>query len=212
MTVDGRTGSDSNHSRWISNESSRRYVHQLRGEHDAVLIGIGTILADDPMLNVRLDNYDGAQPKRIILDGGLSIPRRARVLRERHGGEVIIVTTAHASEAERGELEEAGHRVVVLPGRRRLIDVRQLMEFLAREQIIAVLCEGGRQIQTALLQEGAVDKIVAFVSPKIVGGSLVRSPVEDLGLTSMDQAIQLKRTRWITFDDDICLEGYVRNL
>ncbi len=210
MTLDGRTGTDSNHSRWITNEASRKYVHEIRADHDAVVIGIGTILADDPMLNVRLENYEGNQPKRIIIDGDLSIPRRARVLRTQQAGEVILVTTIHAAENDIKALEEEGHRVVVLPGKRRLIEMKELMAFLARERILSVLAEGGRQIHTAMLRADVVDKIVAFVAPKIIGGSMLRSPVEDLGLSLMDKAIELKQPRWLAFEEDICLEGYVR--
>lgn len=212
MTLDGRTGTDSHHSRWISNESSRRYVHRLRAEHDAILIGIGTVLADDPMLNVRIEGFEGRQPKRIVLDGDLSIPRRARLLRERNGGEVIIMTTVYGPAEARKALEKDGHRVVVLPGRRRLIEMNQLMELLAVDQVISVLCEGGRQVQTALLAAGLVDKIYAFIAPKIVGGRELRSPVEGLGLTTMDQALPLIHSRWLNFDEDICLEGYLREI
>lgn len=212
MTLDGRTGTDSNHSRWITNEASRTYVHEIRADHDAVVIGIGTILADDPMLNVRLDHYEGRQPKRIIIDGDLSIPRRARVLRTKQAGEVILVTTRHAEKRDIEALEEEGHRVVVLPGRRRLIGIAELMEFLAEEKILSVLAEGGRQIHTAMLKADVVDKIVAFVAPKIIGGRMLRSPVEDLGLTMMDKALELKHARWRAFDEDICLEGYLREL
>lgn len=212
MTLDGRTGTDSNHSRWITNEASRKYVHEIRADHDAIVIGIGTILADDPMLNVRLENYEGSQPRRVIIDGDLSIPRRARVLRTKKAGEVILVTTSHAEEDDIQALEDDGHRVVVLPGKRRLISMSELMKYLAGEQILSVLAEGGRQIHTAMLREGVVDKIVAFVAPKIIGGRALRSPVEDLGLTVMDQALELKRTRWMAFGEDICLEGYIRDL
>lgn len=212
MTVDGRTGTDSNHSRWITNEASRRYVHEIRADHDAIVIGIGTILADDPMLNVRLDEYEGRQPKRIIIDGDLSIPRRARVLRTKQAGEVILVTTRHAQKKDIESLEEEGHRVVVLPGRRRLIQIDELMKFLAEEKILSVLAEGGRQIHTAMLQADVVDKIVAFIAPKIIGGRMLRSPVEDLGLTMMDKALELKDPKWHGFEEDICLEGYVRDL
>ncbi len=212
MTLDGRTGTDSNHSRWISNEASRRYVHQLRSLHDAILIGIGTILADDPMLNVRLENYTGPQPSRIVVDGDLSIPRRAKMLRERNAGPVILVTTPYASKEARTALEKDGHRVVVLPGKRRLIDIRQLLDFLAGEQIISVLAEGGRQIQTALMKQGLVDKVVAFVSPKIIGGTELRNPLEGLGLMTMDQAVVLKDSKWTAFDEDMCVEGYLRKI
>lgn len=212
MTLDGRTGTDSNNSRWITNEASREHVHRLRAEHDAILIGIGTIVADDPMLNVRLPGYAGRQPKRIILDGDLTIPRRARVLRERGGGEVLIVTTNYAAIEKRRALEEDGHRLVVLEGRRRLIDMKQLTDFLATEEIISVLSEGGRQVQTALIKQGLADKLYAYIAPKVVGGRALRSPVEGLGLVAMDQAITIKRPRWIPFEEDMCLEGYLRDV
>lgn len=212
MTLDGRTGTDSNHSRWISSESSRKYVHQLRAEHDAIMVGIGTVLADNPMLNIRLKDYAGPQPKRIVMDGKLSIPRRCRMLRVKEGGDVIIVTTALASAERKAALEAEGHRVVVLPGKRRLIDIEELMSFLYDEELLSVFCEGGRQIHTALLRSGMVDKVVGFVSPKVVGGAELRSPVEDLGMATMDQALELKRVRWQMFEDDACIEGYLRDL
>lgn len=212
MTLDGRSGTDSNHSRWISNEVSREHVHRLRAEHDGILIGIGTVLADDPMLNVRLPEYKGRQPKRIVLDGDLSIPRRARMLRERNGGEVMIITTEYAPEEKKKALEEDGHRVIVLEGKRRLIDMKQLAGYLKTEEMLSVLSEGGRQVQTALIRHGLADKIYAYVSPKIVGGKALRSPVEDLGFVTMDQAIEIKRPKWTTFEDDACLEGYLRDV
>jgi len=212
MTLDGRTSTDTNDSRWISNESSRRYVHELRAQHDAILIGIGTVLADDPMLNVRLDDYAGRQPLRVVIDGDLSIPRRARMLREHKAGPVLLVTTPYAPEAARKALEDDGHRVVVLPSRRRLVNLKNLMDFLREEKIISVLAEGGRQIHTALIHKDLADKVVAFVSPKVIGGSLLRSPVEGLGISMMEQSIVLKHAKWRAFDEDLCLEGYLHDV
>lgn len=211
-TLDGRTAADSNDSRWITNEASRNFVHELRAEHDCVLAGIGTILADDPMLNVRVPRYKGRQPKRVIVDGDLSIPRRARVLRSKDGGEVIIVTTSHARPEAVKDLESDGHTVVVLPSRRRLIKMDKLLEYLAERDFVSVFAEGGRQIHTSLIRAGCADKLYAFMAPKIVGGQLLRSPVEDLGVRSMDEALQIKRPRWHAFGDDICLEGYLRDV
>lgn len=211
MTLDGRTGTDSNHSRWISGEASRRHVHRLRADHDAILIGIGTVLADDPMLNVRLEGYEGRQPMRIVVDGDLSIPRRARMLRERDAGPVLIATTEHAREEDVRALEGEGVRVVRLPGHRRLVHMGPLMEVLHAERVLSVFCEGGRQLETSLLAARAADKIVAYVSPKIVGGRELRSPVEDLGFATMDEAIVLQRPRWTGFDEDMCLEGYLED-
>jgi len=211
-TVDGRTAADSNDSRWITSEASRNFVHELRAEHDCVLAGIGTILADDPMLNVRVPRYKGRQPERVILDGDLSIPRRARILRSKDGGGVTVVTTSHARPEAVKALESDGHTVAVLPSRRRLIEMDKLVNYLAERDFVSVFAEGGRQIHTSLIRAGYADKLYAFIAPKIVGGHLLRSPVEELGATSMDEALQIKHPQWHTFGEDICLEGYLRDV
>lgn len=210
MTLDGRTASDANESRWISSEASRRHVHELRARHDAVMIGIGTVLADDPMLNVRLEGYTGRQPARVVIDGDLSIPRRARLLRERNSGPVILATTTYASPEAKIEFEEDGHSVIVLPSARRLVELEPLLRRLAERGIQSIFVEGGRQIHTTLLAHGLVDKVVAFVAPKILGGTELRSPVEGLGIMTMEQSLQLFRPTWTAFEGDMCVEGYLR--
>ena len=212
MTLDGRTATDADGSRWITGEDSRRYVHELRSEHDAILVGIGTVKADDPSLKVRLEGYDGPQPKRIVLDSKLSISPSARLLHEPDGGEVILATTSLAPKERRGELEQEGHRVIVLPEDNGEVDIEALKSFLSADSVLSVFCEGGRRIHTALLGAGFADKVVAFVAPKIIGGGEVRSPLLDLHIGEMDRAIRLRRTRWITFDPDVCLVGYLRDI
>jgi diaminohydroxyphosphoribosylaminopyrimidine deaminase / 5-amino-6-(5-phosphoribosylamino)uracil reductase len=212
MSFCGRTAHDSGQSRWISNELSRQHGHRLRAQHDAVMVGLGTVLSDDPMLNVRLPGYDGPQPIRIVVDGGLAIPLRARLLRERSGGEVILVASSIAKPARIKYFQEQGHRVIVIPSRRRLIDVRLMMTELALLGIQSVLIEGGRQLHSTLLALGLADKVISFISPKIIGGSQMRSPVEDLGLPNINSALRLRDVKWQTFDDDICIEGYLREI
>ena len=212
MSICGRTAHDNGGSRWISNRLSREYGHRLRAQHDAVMVGIGTVLSDDPMLNVRLPNYAGPQPKRVVVDGDLSIPTRARLLRERGSSEIIFFTTPFAKPEMLKYFENEGCRVVVIPSRRRLIDMKQLMEELARLGVMSILIEGGRQIHTSLLAMGLVDKVVAFVSPKIIGGSQLRAPVENLGLPDMESVLQLKNIKWQNFGDDLCMEGYLRDI
>lgn len=212
MTICGRTAHDTGESRWVSNSLSREHGHRLRAQHDAVMVGIGTVLSDNPMLNVRLQGYDGPQPRRIVIDGNLATPTRARLLREREKGEVLIFTSSFAKPERIRELEELGCRVMIIPGRRRVIDLRRVMEELARMDVISVLVEGGRQIHTSLLAKGLVDKVVAFVAPKIIGGSLLRNPVEDLELSKLEQSLQLHDVRWQAFGDDLCMEGYLRGL
>lgn len=212
MSLCGRTAHDSGESKWISNKFSREHGHRLRSQHDAVMVGIGTVLADDPMLNVRLPNYSGPQPKRIVIDGDLSIPTRARLLRERAGSEIILFTTPFAKPELVRHFESEGCRVVIIPSRRRIIDMRQIMTEMANLGIQSALVEGGRQIHTSLLSKGLADKVVVFMSPKIIGGQLLRAPVEDLGLPSIANALQLREVKWQNFGDDICMEGYLRDI
>jgi diaminohydroxyphosphoribosylaminopyrimidine deaminase/5-amino-6-(5-phosphoribosylamino)uracil reductase len=212
MSLCGRTAHDSGQSRWVSNASSREQGHRLRAQHDGVMVGIGTVLSDNPMLNVRLPNYDGQQPKRVVIDGNLSTPTQARLLREREKGEVIIFTSQFAKPERVKEFEALGCRVVVIPSRRRVINLRRVLQELATMDLVSVLIEGGRQIHTSLLTMGLVDKVVAFVSPKLIGGRLMRTPVEDLELPDLDKALVLRDLKWQNFGDDLCIEGYLREI
>ncbi len=209
MTMDGRIAAMTGQSRWISNEASRNYVHEIRSNLDAVMVGIGTILQDNPMLNVRIEHYAKRQPKRIIVDGNLRIPVRAKVLIASPPGDCIIATSDFAPEHKVQRLRDEGHHVLVMRGRRGLIDLRQLISRLTDFEIQSVLCEGGSTINASLLGARMVDKVIAFVAPKIVGGNGDKSPIMGWGLPSMNKALSLVDTRIRTFNDDVCIEGYV---
>jgi diaminohydroxyphosphoribosylaminopyrimidine deaminase/5-amino-6-(5-phosphoribosylamino)uracil reductase len=209
MTMDGRIAAITGQSRWISNELSRNYVHELRSNVDAVMVGIGTILQDNPMLNVRLDHYDKRQPKRIIVDGNLRIPARAKVLTASAPGDCIIATSDFAPAHKVNRLREEGHHVLVMRGRRGLIDLRQLITNLMDFEIQSVLCEGGATMHGSLIGAGLVDKVIAFVAPKIVGGEDDKSPITGWGVQTMQQALTLQNTTIRHFEDDVCIEGYV---
>lgn len=209
MTMDGRIAAMTGQSRWISNEVSRNYVHELRSNVDAVMVGIGTILQDNPMLNVRINHYAKRQPKRIIVDGNLRIPAKAKVLTASPPGDCIIATSDFAPEHKVQRLRDEGHHVLVMRGRRGLIDLRQLISGLTDFQIQSVLCEGGSTINASLLGARLVDKVIAFVAPKIVGGDGDKSPIMGWGMPTMGKALNLTDTRIKTFNDDVCVEGYV---
>ncbi|MCE5228352.1 bifunctional diaminohydroxyphosphoribosylaminopyrimidine deaminase/5-amino-6-(5-phosphoribosylamino)uracil reductase RibD [bacterium] len=212
MSLCGRTAHDSGQSRWISCAESRDHGHRLRALHDAVMVGIGTVLMDDPMLNVRLPGYDGQQPKRIVIDGDLSMPTRARLLRERRKGEVILFTTPFAKPAQIDFFENEGCRVIVIPSKRRIIDLQLVVQELHRLGVMSVLVEGGRQIHTALIQKGLADKVHVFLAPKLIGGCQLRNPVEDLGIGDMDHALMLNDMTIQNIGTDICIEGYLRKI
>lgn len=208
MSLDGRTSTDTGDSRWISNEESRRYSHEIRASVDAIAVGVGTVLQDNPRLDVRLAGYEGRQPSRVIFDGRLRTPTKARCL-EKNGGEAILVTTEFAPEDRVARMREAGHTVLVVPGRTRIIDIGEALPMLAHLGVQSMLVEGGREIHTSLLRAGLADKVVAFVGPKIIGGEEQSSPLVDLDIKRMRSAISLKTVSVRVLGTDACIEGYI---
>lgn len=208
MTLDGKIATESGHSRWITNELSRAYVHELRAQVDAVMIGVGTVLTDNPLLTVRLEGYAGRQPYRIIADGNLRIPLRAKCLTLAKQGEVIICTSTMAPQDKIAELRAMGHEVIVFPGKA-LLDFTEVMAELARRGIQSILCEGGSSLTGALFQAQVVDKVIAFMAPKIVGGLNAKTPIASWGVMHMDAAIDLHDVVIRRFGADVCVEGYI---
>ncbi|MCX7963110.1 MAG: bifunctional diaminohydroxyphosphoribosylaminopyrimidine deaminase/5-amino-6-(5-phosphoribosylamino)uracil reductase RibD [Candidatus Sumerlaea chitinivorans] len=208
MTLDGKIATETGHSRWITNEMSRAYAHELRAQVDAVMVGVGTVLMDNPLLTVRLEGYSGRQPLRIIVDGNLRIPSRAKCLTKASPGSVIICTSSASSREKRHELEKAGHRVLVFPGRG-LLDFHEVMAEFHKLGIQSILCEGGSSLTGALFEAQLVDKVVAFVAPKIVGGKNAKIPIAGWGVLHMDRALSLSDVSIRSFGSDVCIEGYI---
>lgn len=208
MTLDGKIATESGHSRWITNELSRAYVHELRAQVDAVMIGVGTVIMDNPLLTVRLEGYAGRQPRRVIADGNLRIPSRAKCLTAAEPGEVLICTSSVAPREKIAELQARGHEVVVFPGKA-ILDFRLVMAELAKRGIQSVLCEGGSSLTSALFEAKVVDKVIAFMAPKIVGGKNAKSPIATWGVGHMDAALVLHDILIRRFGEDVCVEGYL---
>lgn len=189
MSLDGRTAMASGESKWITGPGAREDVHRLRARSSAIITGIGTVLADDPSLNARLDEaVDVHQPLRVVLDPRLSTPESARMLRL--PGKTLIITAAD-DKAQRELLEAAGAEVLVMPSRPDVIDLPALLDELARRQINEVLVETGATLGGALLETGLVDELVFYMAPKLMGDSargLFRLP----DLETMEQAVELQ--------------------
>jgi diaminohydroxyphosphoribosylaminopyrimidine deaminase / 5-amino-6-(5-phosphoribosylamino)uracil reductase len=208
MTLDGRSSTDSGDSRWISNDASRRYAHELRASVDAVAVGVGTIFFDNPRLNVRLDQYKRCQPMRVIFDGNLRTPTGARCL-DSSGGRAVLVCTSSAPPDRVARMHDAGHQVLVVPGKGRIVSVEPALKQLAGIGVQSVLVEGGRQLHTELLRHSLADKLIVFIGPSLVGGEGRTAPLVDLGITKMKSAISLKNVSIHTFGTDACIEGYI---
>ncbi len=212
MSLDGRTSTDTGESKWITNALSREYVHQLRSQVDVVIVGAQTVIQDDPLLTVRLKNYKGRQPRRVILDYALKVPATARCLTDRHGGERWVITHQSASRTKIKSLEKMGVRVICLTGRAGKIDVKKLMELFFREQIISVMVEGGRRLAGSFMRAGMVDKVVAFIAPRLIGGNKLTAPIVDWAVSSIKEMVELTDVQIKFFDNDIAVEGYLNRV
>ncbi len=205
-TLDGRIAAASGDARWISGEKSRNIVHRLRNEVDAVLVGLGTVKADDPQLTCRIAG--GRNPLRIVLDGGLGVPLSAKILRLSDARKTIIAAGAGAAPAKMRALEALGVRVWRLPQRHHQVAWRPLLKKLARQGIVSMMIEGGGATAASALREKIVDKIFFFYAPKILGGDALPM-VEKLGLRRVKQAIAVNDLRVTGSGDDLMVTGYL---
>jgi diaminohydroxyphosphoribosylaminopyrimidine deaminase/5-amino-6-(5-phosphoribosylamino)uracil reductase len=204
-TLDGKIASYTGDSKWITNEASRAYVHTLRHQHQAIMVGVGTVLADNPSLTSRLE-VPSVQPVRIIVDSMLRTPLDAKVIRD---GETrtMIVTTERADASRVKQFEQAG--VTVLPcGGGEKVDLRLAMRTLAEHEIASVLLEGGGRLNGSMLEQELVDKIILFYAPKLIGGRNAPGIAELGGAAKMSDALTLERVQVKTFDDNVCITGY----
>ncbi|HJX12722.1 MAG TPA: bifunctional diaminohydroxyphosphoribosylaminopyrimidine deaminase/5-amino-6-(5-phosphoribosylamino)uracil reductase RibD [Dehalococcoidales bacterium] len=205
-TLDGRIAAATGSSRWISSAASRRLAHRLRATHDAVLVGAGTVRADNPELTVRLAR--GRNPVRVVMDSRLSIPMDAAVLSDQEKARTFIAVTGAAGEERIAALREKGVEVLMLPadeeGR---VDLPALLKELGRRQVASVLVEGGAATITSFLRLGLADRLVAIVAPKLMGKGI--EAVGELGIRDVDKAIRLTFTRTYRRGEDIVVEARV---
>ncbi len=205
-TFDGRIATRKGTSRWITGEVSRRFVHRLRDRADGVLVGIGTVLRDDPMLTARIRG--GRDPYRIILDSRLRIPERARVL-EGSRSRVIVITTTRGSREKAARLEKRGVRVFFVKSRHGRVDVKACLKRLGEAGIMALLVEGGSEVNGAFLDAGAIDKFYQFLAPKWIGDPKAFGIFGGTGIQDLPDAISLREVRVRKMGEDFLLEGYV---
>lgn len=203
MTLDGKIATRTGASRWITGEAARKRVHEDRHRYSAIMAGVGTVLADDPLLTCRIEG--GRNLLRVICDTRLRTPITSQIVRTAREVPTVLAT-ACTDEKRRAPYEAAGCRVWLLRSRDGHVDLAALMERLGSEQIDSVLLEGGGTLNWTALERGLVQKVQAYIAPKLFGGT-AKSPVEGLGVAEPAQAIHLRNMTVTPLGDDFLLEG-----
>ena len=205
MSLDGKIAARSGDSKWISGEESRLFAHALRAQSDAIMVGINTVLADDPMLTARdaAGNANERQPLRVVLDSHGRMPQDAQMLTA--PGDTLVAVT---DDFNGGACD--GAETVRMPTGKGGVDLRALLAALGERDITSVLVEGGGATIGALFDLNLVDKVVAFVAPVIIGGNEAISPVGGIGIAKMEEALRLRDVDVRRFGGDVAVIGYIR--
>jgi diaminohydroxyphosphoribosylaminopyrimidine deaminase/5-amino-6-(5-phosphoribosylamino)uracil reductase len=205
-SLDGKIATKNGESQWITGGVSRRFVHRLRNQVDGVIVGIGTVLKDDPMLTARLRG--GKDPYRIILDSRLRIPEEAKVVKI-SPSRTIIATTELAPRERVEKLEKEGVQVLTFESKQGRVDLKSCLSKLGEMGMITLLVEGGSQINGSFLDEGLIDKIIFFLSPKLIGDPQALGIFGGHGVINLKEAILLSELKVRKIAEDILLEGYI---
>jgi diaminohydroxyphosphoribosylaminopyrimidine deaminase/5-amino-6-(5-phosphoribosylamino)uracil reductase len=211
LTLDGKIADSAGRSRWISSEESRRLVHRLRSFSDAVLVGVNTVIRDDPRLTVRMgSSHPGL--RRVILDSSGRIPLSSRILHGHDATRTIVVSTVRLSPAKRRRIESRGAACLIVPERRGRVDIRKLFRRLAEMGIMRILIEGGGEVAASILEAGLVDEVHFFYSPRILGGRTAVPSVGGKGFGSLSSAVKIEDIAIRRIGGDICVRGRVARI
>lgn len=207
QSLDGKIATASGESKWITGKSSRRFVHRLRSKVDAVLVGVNTVIKDNPLLTSRIKNAR-KQPVRVVLDSNLRISLNSKIIRNR-SSKVIIATTPSAPKKKASKLRKMGIDVVSFGGNKGRVKIRLLLKYLAKNEISHLLVEGGGTVTASFIDGGFVDEMLIFVSPRIIGGKDAPTSVEGRGVISINNAFKLNNVKLKRFNKDILIRGNV---
>lgn len=207
MTMDGWTATSTGHSKWITNERSRRFVHLLRQRVDGVMVGVGTILKDDPLLTTRLKGRKGRDPIRIVVDTHLRTPPGARIF-ETGSGMTVIAVGEHAPKEAMDTMRKKGVKVVTCPVKGERVDLEALMDILGGMSLASLLLEGGATLMGSMLRAGLVDKFYLFMAPRIMGGGDGIPMASGPGPRKIEGGVVLGNIRVRRFGDDLLIRGY----
>jgi diaminohydroxyphosphoribosylaminopyrimidine deaminase/5-amino-6-(5-phosphoribosylamino)uracil reductase len=210
MSLDGKIATKTGDSKWITKEEARKYAHALRHTVDVIMVGVNTIVADNPRLTARGCGGRGGigkmQPIRLVVDSKGRVPLNAHIFEP--PGEVLLAVVAPFDSAKREKFVQAGAKVLELPAKEGSVDIVELLKLLGKLEIATILVEGGGKLLGSLFDHHLVDKVLAFISPIIIGGSEAAS-VAGNGVDNIAKALRLSRVNIKSFGDDILVSGYV---
>ena len=206
-SLDGKIATRAGDSKWISSPKARQFAHGLRAEVDAVMVGIGTALADDPQLTVRDAALKGTQPTRVVVDSSARLPKNAAMLSE--DGDTIIAIV-NGAKARVAALERAGAEVLDMSGKGEVVDLSKLLSSLGERNVTSVLVEGGSALLGSLFDLGLVDKVIGIVAPVVIGGDDAKGPIGGRGAATMPDALRLTRVTYREVGGDMVVTGYPR--
>jgi diaminohydroxyphosphoribosylaminopyrimidine deaminase / 5-amino-6-(5-phosphoribosylamino)uracil reductase len=208
MTLDGKIATYAGHSKWITNEKSRAMVHELRHQYAAIMVGVNTVIKDNPALTDRSETRTRKNPIRVVVDSSGRTPLSAAVF-DTEEAPTFLAVTDQAPKEFLQQIKQRGVKIITCPEINNKVDIAYLTCELGRQGIDSVLLEGGSTLNFSALEEGIIDKVYAFISPKFIGGEEAYTPVGGKGFEKMEQAITLNIHTVYRFDDDIMIEAYL---
>lgn len=207
MTLDGKIATATGQSKWITNEISRAYGYKLRDIYDGIMVGINTVIEDNPMLTARVDG--GKNPIRIVVDSSLRIDINANVVQDK-SAKTIIATTDKADKDKILKLQAQDVDVIVVDkDENDKVDIEKLLDILGQQNICSILVEGGATLSGSFVAKKLVDKVYFFIAPKIIGGKEAKTPVAGTGILNLQEALTLKDIQIEKLEEDILIIGRV---
>ncbi len=203
MTLDGRIATKTGDSKYITSREARTYVHQLRSDVDAVMVGLNTVLRDNPELTPRL--VKGKDPMKIVVDSKLKIPKNCKLMQS--PSKLIIATTNQASKRDVSKMQQKGVNVITIKSKKGMVDIEDLMKQLGKHEITSVMIEGGSELNSSAIKAGLIDKVLIFTAPKILGNGL--GAIGNLGIKKINKAIELKNPVTKKIGKDLLIEAYL---
>ena len=208
LTLDGFSATSAGHSMWVTGEEARQYVHSIRGEVDAVMVGIGTVIADNPQLTCRLNRGKGRNPHRIIVDTHLRIPENARLLNDDSSAFNYIIAGEDVDKKLIKRIERGNTSVIKCPVKDNHVDLDKMLDILGNKSITSVLLEGGAGLMGSMIRDRLIDKFLIFKAPKLLGGNDGIPMSRGEGPVYMSDALNLKDIKVKKYGEDIMISGY----